>query len=341
MDDNGETTSDPTQAGEATTTTTTTTTTTAAGNTLSPAPPPTAAQAVQAAVAAAAPAAPRSSSLHSAGGRNPIKKRSRSAPWTVPEMLTLIDAKRKEREWCQMYKRGVKLPAAERWRIVAAHMEAKDMGRTGSQCQDKWENMMKDYKAVRDWQCMIGGAAKNYFKDMTNKERKDANLPPQMDEIVFYSLHAIQSEKEEKKEIDLLQQQQQRENTQPPLVVPLVQHKDKEGSDEADVNSIDSDTSGRKRARRLVMDHHQQQQQQQQPASVFAENPVVFDNFVHASSKDGSKEFIDCFMKVLEKSDRSPDTTTTETKKKSKDTALLTRALVALADAVKMVAQKL
>ncbi|EFJ14021.1 hypothetical protein SELMODRAFT_446039 [Selaginella moellendorffii] len=388
MDDNGETTSDPTQAGEATTTTTTTTTTTAAGNTLSPAPPPTAAQAVQAAVAAAAPAAPRSSSLHSAGGRNPIKKRSRSAPWTVPEMLTLIDAKRKEREWCQMYKRGVKLPAAERWRIVAAHMEAKDMGRTGSQCQDKWENMMKDYKAVRDWQCMIGGAAKNYFKDMTNKERKDANLPPQMDEIVFYSLHAIQSEKEEKKEIDrmqkngymklmppspgispsegichppppetnlchqqqhhqqqqsqlVLQQQQQRENTQPPLVVPLVQHKDKEGSDEADVNSIDSDTSGRKRARRLVMDHHQQQQQQQQPASVFAENPVVFDNFVHASSKDGSKEFIDCFMKVLEKSDRSPDTTTTETKKKSKDTALLTRALVALADAVKMVAQKL
>lgn len=136
------------------------------------------------------------------------KKRSRSAPWTVTEMLTLIDAKREERERCYLYKAsGVKLPAAEKWRIVALHMESKDMGRSGSQCQDKWENMMKDYKAVREWQFVKPlaqgnppGTIKNYFKDMTNKERKDVCLPPQMDEIVFLSLHAIQNEKEEKKE---------------------------------------------------------------------------------------------------------------------------------------------
>lgn len=129
------------------------------------------------------------------------KKRSRSAPWTVSEMLTLIDAKKEEGERCQLYKlQGVKLPAAEKWRVVATHMEGKDMGRSGSQCQDKWENMMKDYKAVREWQFIVNPTGKNYFKEMTNKERKDASLPPQMDEVVFYSLHAIQNEKEEKKE---------------------------------------------------------------------------------------------------------------------------------------------
>lgn len=259
------------------------------------------------------------------GRGNLNKKRSRSAPWTVSEMLTLIDAKKEERERCHLYKiQGIKLPAAEKWRIVAAHMETKDMGRSGSQCQDKWENMMKDYKAVREWQ-YVGGGAKNYFKDMTNKERKDASLPPQMDEIVFYSLHAIQNEKEEKKD---KARWKDRDFKHPLSNSPTTAIKDKVGSSEAnDMESMDADSSGKRKRRKKM-----------QPR-VSLENPVVLDDFVHAM-KDGSKELIDCFMKVLERNDRRQEAAEIENSK-PKDTATLARVLVALADAVKTVAQKL
>jgi hypothetical protein len=182
------------------------------------------------------------------------KKRSRSAPWTVSEMLTLIEAKKEERERCHAYKsQGVKLPAAEKWRVVATHMETKEMGRSGSHCQDKWENMMKDYKSVRE--------ARDYFKDMTNKERKDANLPPQMDEIVFHSLHAIQSEKEEKRDrVRWKEREQFKDHHHVSSSTPIA-IKDKVGSSEGnDMESIDTDSSGkRRRGKRL----HQEQQQQQ------------------------------------------------------------------------------
>jgi hypothetical protein len=259
------------------------------------------------------------------------KKRSRSAPWTVSEMLTLIEAKKEERERCQAYKsQGVKLPAAEKWRIVAMHMESKEMGRSGSQCQDKWENMMKDYKAVREWQYVDGGGAKDYFKDMTNKERKDASLPPQMDEVVFFSLHAIQNEKEEKKDRVRWKEREFVKNpvsSSTPVVI-----KDKVGSSEGnDLESIDTDSTGKRRRGKKL------QQEQQTRASL--DNPVVLNEFVHAM-KDGSKELIDCFMKVLERSDKRQETVEMETSK-PKDTATLARVLVALADAVKTVAQKL
>ncbi|CAM6128474.1 unnamed protein product [Calypogeia fissa] len=267
------------------------------------------------------------------------KKRSRSAPWTVTEMLTLIDAKKEEWERCQMYKlQGVKLPAAEKWRIVATHMEGKDMGRSGSQCQDKWENMMKDYKAVREWQYIVNPTGKNYFKEMTNKERKDSSLPPQMDEVVFYSLHAIQNEKEEKK--DKARRKVERESSykQPNTVgiaVPTgtnsLTKKDKVGSSEAnDMESMDTDSSGKRRRRKKAG---------QEKAPVSLENPVVLDDFVHAM-KDGSKELVDCFMKVLERNDRQ-QCASGDTENKRKDTATLAQALVALADAVKTIAQKL
>ncbi|KAL2633572.1 hypothetical protein R1flu_005051 [Riccia fluitans] len=259
------------------------------------------------------------------------KKRSRSAPWTVSEMLTLIEAKKEERERCQVYKlQGVKLPAAEKWRIVATHMETKDMGRSGSQCQDKWENMMKDYKAVREWQYIMNPTGKNYFKEMTNKERKDASLPPQMDEVVFYSLHAIQNEKEEKK--DKARRKIERESFKQPNVgnSMAVASKDKVGSSEAnDMESMDTDSSGkRKRRKKVELD--------KPPISL--ENPVVLDDFVHAM-KDGSKELVECFMKVLERNERQQ--TSGEMEPKAKDTATLAQVLVALADAVKTIAEKL
>lgn len=263
------------------------------------------------------------------GGSN--KKRSRSAPWTVSEMLTLIEAKKEERERCQAYKsQGVKLPAAEKWRIVAMHMETKEMGRSGSQCQDKWENMMKDYKAVREWQYVGGGCAKDYFKDMTNKERKDASLPPQMDEIVFYSLHAIQNEKEEKKD---RVRWKEREFKNPVSSSTPMTIKDKVGSSEGnDMESVDTDSSGKRR--RGKKSQHEKLQ-----TRVSLDNPVVLNDFVHAM-KDGSKELIDCFMKVLERSDKRQEAVEMESTK-PKDTATLARVLVALADAVKTVAQKL
>lgn len=265
------------------------------------------------------------SCLNTRCGNN--KKRSRSAPWTVSEMLTLIDAKKEERERCHAYKNlGVKLPAAEKWRIVSMHMELKDMGRSGSQCQDKWENMMKDYKAVSEWQYNIISGVKDYFKDMTNKERKDASLPPQMDEIVFYSLHAIQNEKEDTKDKKWKERSfQNLVSSSAPMVV-----KDKVGSSEGnDMESIDTYSSGRRRKLKKT----------QQQTRVSLENPISLDNIVDGM-EDGSKELIDCFMKVLERSERRHDVAEMEIDK-PKDTATLVRVLVALADAVKTVAQKL
>lgn len=268
------------------------------------------------------------SCLNTRCGNN--KKRSRSAPWTVSEMLTLIDAKKEERERCHAYKsHGVKLPAAEKWRIVSMHMELKEMGRSGSQCQDKWENMMKDYKAVCEWQYNGISGVKDYFKDMSNKERKDASLPPQMDEIVFYSLHAIQNEKEENKDKKKWKEKEKSFQNLVSSSTPMVV-KDKVGSSEGnDLESIDTNSSGKRRRMKKM----------QQQTRVSLENPILLNNFMHAM-EDGSKELIDCFMKVLERSNRRHDVAEMEIDK-PKDTATLARVLVALADAVKTVAQKL
>jgi hypothetical protein len=248
-------------------------------------------------------------------------------------MLTLIDAKKEERERCHSYKiQGVKLPAAEKWRIVATHMETKSMERSGSQCQDKWENMMKDYKVVREWQFVGGGGAKNYFRDMTNKERKDASLPPQMDEIVFSNLHAIQNEKEEKKDKakwkdkDCKQQPPSLQVGQisPPLGISL---KDKIGSSGAnDMESMDTNSSTKRKRRKKLQQH------------IDLDNHAMINDFVHAM-KDGSKDFIDCLIKVLEQNDKRQEVAQMENK--PKDIATLARVLVTLSDAVKLVAQKL
>nr|PNR43270.1 hypothetical protein PHYPA_015650 [Physcomitrium patens] len=60
--------------------------------------------------------------------------------------------------------------------------------------------MMKDYKSVHEWQHVCGGGAKDSFKVMSNKDRKNASSPQEMYEIIVYSLHAIQNGKQEKKD---------------------------------------------------------------------------------------------------------------------------------------------
>lgn len=105
----------------------------------------------------------------------------------------------------------------------------------------------------------------------------------------------------------------------------------KVGSSEAnDMESMDTDSSGKRRRRKKAG-------QDKTPVSL--ENPVVLDDFVHAM-KDGSKELVECFMKVLERNDRQ-HCANGDIETKPNDTSTLAQALVALADAVKTIAQKL
>ena len=113
-----------------------------------------------------------------------------------------------------------------------------------------------------------------------NEERKDASLPPQMDEVVFYSLHAIQNEKEEKKHRVKWKEREQFKNhvSRPTPIVN--EHKVVSGDDMESFNT----NSSWKRGRGMWL-----QQEQQPPTTVgLDQNPVVLNAFVHAI-KDGSK----------------------------------------------------
>ena len=97
----------------------------------------------------------------------------RRGNWTLPETMLLIEAKRKVHEERYPGDQGL-----ARWRWVEDYCWRAGCRRSHNQCNDRWDNLMRDYKKVRAYEAAGAGAgaAPSYWA-MGRAERKEKGLP--------------------------------------------------------------------------------------------------------------------------------------------------------------------
>lgn len=100
----------------------------------------------------------------------------RRGNWTVPETMLLIEAKRKVHEERHPGDQGL-----ARWRWVEDYCWRAGCRRSHNQCNDRWDNLMRDYKKVRAYEMatttgVAVGRAPSYWA-MGRSERKEKGLP--------------------------------------------------------------------------------------------------------------------------------------------------------------------
>ncbi|XP_050368829.1 uncharacterized protein LOC126786911 [Argentina anserina] len=137
----------------------------------------------------------------------------RKGNWTVGETMVLIEAKKMDEERRIMKRSGsgsadhgdqtprsISKPAELRWKWVEDYCWKKGCLRSQNQCNDKWDNLMRDYKKVREYErrCVVGGENKelpSYWK-LEKSERKERNLPTNMVPQIYEALVEVVEKRE-------------------------------------------------------------------------------------------------------------------------------------------------
>ncbi|KAL6567198.1 hypothetical protein OROGR_000866 [Orobanche gracilis] len=121
----------------------------------------------------------------------------RKGNWNLQETMVLIEAKkmdgeRRMRRLAEINERGK--PAELRWKWVEDYCWKNGCLRSQNQCNDKWDNLMRDFKKIRDYQKKRmagddddGDDRSNYWR-INKNERKDNNLPSNMLPQIYEAL---------------------------------------------------------------------------------------------------------------------------------------------------------
>ncbi|XP_060175666.1 trihelix transcription factor ASR3-like [Lycium barbarum] len=136
--------------------------------------------------------------MDSGGSSNIMLRDYRKGNWTVQETMVLIEAKKMDDERRmkrQDSERGNK-PGELRWKWVEDYCWRNGCLRSQNQCNDKWDNLMRDFKKVREYERRVaeklaeGDGSNNmqsYWKIERN-ERKEKNLPTNMLPEIYEAL---------------------------------------------------------------------------------------------------------------------------------------------------------
>jgi hypothetical protein len=119
----------------------------------------------------------------------------RKGNWTLQETLVLITAKRLDDD----RRAGGAAPgspatatprsAEQRWKWVENHCWQHGCLRSQNQCNDKWDNLLRDYKKVRDYEARA--AHHRPYWSMERHERKDSGLPTNLAPDVYNALSDV------------------------------------------------------------------------------------------------------------------------------------------------------
>lgn len=127
-------------------------------------------------------------------GGNSIMRDYRKGNWTPTETMTLIEAKKMDGERRMKGSgdgEGRNKSVEPRWKWVEDYCWRKGCLRSQNQCNDKWDNLMRDYKKVRDFERRIAergeGNEGSYWKIERN-DRKERNLPTNMSPQIYEAL---------------------------------------------------------------------------------------------------------------------------------------------------------
>ncbi|KAL4387738.1 hypothetical protein GQ457_09G004320 [Hibiscus cannabinus] len=135
------------------------------------------------------------------GGGAVVTREYRKGNWTLNETMVLIEAK--EMDYERRMKRsndgeGRGKPTELRWKWVEDYCWGKGCLRSQNQCNDKWDNLMRDYKKVREHQRRTAAAdgkeGRSYW-EMERNERKEKNLPSNMLHQIYVRLEEVVEKK--------------------------------------------------------------------------------------------------------------------------------------------------
>ncbi|KAK1324641.1 hypothetical protein QJS10_CPA01g00780 [Acorus calamus] len=121
------------------------------------------------------------------------RREYRRGNWTPQETMTLMEAKKMDNE--RRLRRGggggggggegssssgQSRPSELRWKWVEDYCWRLGCLRSQNQCNDKWDNLMRDYKKVRDYESRLLGSDDSSYWKLERHERKERGLPSNM-----------------------------------------------------------------------------------------------------------------------------------------------------------------
>ncbi|XP_047159097.1 trihelix transcription factor ASR3-like [Vigna umbellata] len=180
--------------------------------------------------AAAAAAPPSSSSL---------AREYRKGNWTIQETLILITAKRLDDERRLKTPHDPTRPACSstasssartsgelRWKWVENYCWSHGCLRSQNQCNDKWDNLLRDYKKVRDYESKSQQQQHQHSHEikhfpsywtLNKQQRKEQNLPSNMVYEIYHAITEVLQRKQTQPQSQT--QRQPQPQPQPPLAL--------------------------------------------------------------------------------------------------------------------------
>lgn len=142
------------------------------------------------------------------GSQVGVSREYRKGNWTVSETMVLIEAKKMDDErrlkrsgnsdgmGMGMTSRASNKPTELRWKWVEDYCWKKGCLRSQNQCNDKWDNLMRDYKKVRDYDKRPAQDRSHVsYWNMEKTQRKDNSLPTNMLPQIYHALFDVVEKK--------------------------------------------------------------------------------------------------------------------------------------------------
>lgn len=121
------------------------------------------------------------------------EKRKRSRNWDHREMVLLVQAKKEEWESHENGRNSERFKSSsDKWQRVVQHLIANGISdRDIDQCRGKWDNLLSDYKLIKDWQKAEG----TQYLSMSRETKKKNKLPYCFDTELMELLDSFQGKK--------------------------------------------------------------------------------------------------------------------------------------------------
>ncbi|XVE74603.1 hypothetical protein DITRI_Ditri12bG0030600 [Diplodiscus trichospermus] len=193
----------------------------------------------------------------------------RKGNWTIQETLTLITAKRLDDERrTRPSTSSPSKPGEPRWKWVENYCWDHGCFRSQNQCNDKWDNLLRDYKKIRHYQSSQPQSSDHFpsYWSMERQQRKLHNLPTNMSPEVFealtdvlqrkYNTHEQQQQQPQQlKQPSISQpteQQAARTDQQAPEIeAPITVSEESDSSETKSSENLDSESTKRKKVRKI------------------------------------------------------------------------------------------
>ncbi|KAL5827590.1 hypothetical protein ACOSQ3_019430 [Xanthoceras sorbifolium] len=112
--------------------------------------------------------------------------------WTIQETLTLTTAKKLNDEYRTTRPTTLIAAGKLRWNWIEDYCWAHGCYRSQNQCNDKWDNLLRDYKKVHRYQQSRSSSnGSDCYWKMERHERKLCNLPSNMYREVYEAVNEV------------------------------------------------------------------------------------------------------------------------------------------------------